>query len=88
MADATEMIRLMRHAADLLDTCKPMANAYEVDRLTASSDTRKDAYLRAAQQVAANGTASTVLRMVAAAMADEPERASVSSEAGTEGRSS
>lgn len=51
MADTAEMLRLMRHAADLLDACDPTTNV---------------------ERVAAITTAKTVLRMVAACMADEP----------------
>ncbi len=51
MANTTEMLRLMRHAANLLDDCEP---GYNLETAVAVS------------------TASVVLRMVAAAMDDEP----------------
>ncbi len=51
MANTTEMLRLMRHAANLLDDCEP---GYNLETAVAVS------------------TASIVLRMVAAAMDDEP----------------
>lgn len=51
MANTTEMLRLMRHAANLLDDCEPGHNL---------------------ETAVAVSTASVVLRMVAAAMDDEP----------------
>ena len=67
MADTTEMRRLMTHAAGLLDDCEPMANATVIHNLG-----DREAMQRVLAEVAAMATASTVLRMVAAAMADDP----------------
>lgn len=80
MADTTEMRRLMTHAADLLDACEPMANADEIRSLSSSFIRKGEAIDRAVAEVAAMVTASTVLRMVAAAMADETERVAVDPE--------
>lgn len=77
MANTTEMLRLMRHAADLLDAQDPM------DVLPENFRQYSDAgdCLRTASAVAvAAGTASAVLRMVAAAMDDEPDRVAVDPE--------
>lgn len=76
MANTTEMISLMRHAADLLAACEPMTNVNEIDRMAAMRAPVSRAYERAAAELAAIATASTVLRMVAAAMDDEPTPAS------------
>lgn len=76
MANTAEMLRLMRHAANLLDACDPLRNAAEVDLIaatTGASGKARDANRRAVAEVAAITTASTVLRMVAAAMDDEME---------------
>ncbi len=67
MADTAEMRRLMTHAADLLDACDPMATIEDVPVHAG----RDEATHRAAAEVAAIATASTVLRMVAAAMVDD-----------------
>lgn len=73
MANTTEMLRLMRHAADLLGACDPTVNAAEAIRLATSGGNRTAINARANAESIAIGTASAVLRMVAAAMDDEPE---------------
>lgn len=72
MANTTNMIRLMTHAADLLDNCDPMTNAKAVIIQSGRDEIRIGAMQRALAETAAIGTASAVLRMVAAAMDDEP----------------
>ncbi len=71
MADTAEMRRLMVHAADLLDACDLAENAEEAVQVAHSSEVRAVIVRQAAQTAVAMGTASTVLRMVAAAMADD-----------------
>lgn len=71
MADTAEMRRLMVHAADLLDACDPTENAEAAIQNSHSSEVRAVIVRQATEQAAAMGTASTVLRMVAAAMADD-----------------
>lgn len=72
MANTVNMIRLMTHAADLLDACDPWADVHVIDQFAATPFTREGARDRAAAEIAAICTAATVLRMVAAAMDDEP----------------
>ncbi len=72
MANTTEMLRLMRHAADLLDACDPGANAAVISERVSDSTARREANRLAVQEAVAIGTASMVLRLVAAAMDDEP----------------
>lgn len=69
MADSAEMIRLMRHTADLLDACDPKINAELLAAYVSPLDAR---YVtrRALAESAAAGMASTVLRMVAACLVD------------------
>ncbi len=71
MADTAEMIRLMRHAAELLDACDPGANAQAIADMSPIADQRSEATHRAVREAAAIGTASMVLRLVAAAMGDD-----------------
>lgn len=73
MADTAEMRRLMLHAADLLDAQDPGANAAMVADYSSLRGKVIEAAERATAQAVANGMASMVLRMVAAAVADEPE---------------
>lgn len=73
MADTAGMLRLMRHAANLLDDCDPMAAAEQIEAITSGRGHYVEAAARAARDVAAIATATTVLRMVAACMADEPQ---------------
>lgn len=73
MANTTEMIRIMRHAAALLDNCDPKANAIVIGSISTISDVKSAAMHRAAAEMVALGTASAVLRMVAAALDDEPD---------------
>lgn len=73
MANTTNMIRLMTHAADLLDACDPMTNTSKVVAQISHPDARIAAVKRATAEVAAIAHASAILRMVAAAMDDEPE---------------
>lgn len=75
MANTVEMLRLIRHAADLLDSCDPTLNAESVAANTHIADVRRDAARRAMAETVAMGTASTVLRMVAACIEDEPAAA-------------
>lgn len=72
MADTTEMIRLIRHAADRLAQEDPTVNAREVRRVSLNGDTIEAAYRRALSETAAITEAIVVLRLVAACMADEP----------------
>jgi hypothetical protein len=72
MANTTEMLRLMRHAADLLDVCDPTTNADEVARLSSLTGVTQAALARAVAETVAMSVASTVLRMIAAAIGDEP----------------
>ncbi len=71
MADTAEMARLMRHAADLLDACDPGVNAQTIADESSIADVRSEATGRAVREAVAIGTASMVLRMVAAAMGDD-----------------
>lgn len=72
MANTAEMLRLMRHAADLLDACDPSENAEALARVSSVSSLKAEATRRATAEAVAIGMASAVLRMVAAAMDDEP----------------
>ena len=72
MANTSAMLRLMRHAADLLDGCEPARNAEAVAANTHVDETRRAAAKRALAETAAISTASAILRMVAACMEDEP----------------
>jgi hypothetical protein len=69
------MLRLMRHAADLLDACDPSHNAEVIANVSSVSSTKAEASQRATAEAVAIGTASAVLRMIAAAMDDEPPAA-------------
>jgi hypothetical protein len=75
MANTTEMLRLMRHAADLLDACEPMDNAEVLGEQSSMRHVYTEAVGRAVAESAAIITASMILRMVAAAMDDEPATA-------------
>ncbi len=66
MANTTEMVRLMRHAADLLDACDPGANAAVISERVPDSTARCEAVERATAEAVAMGLAAMVLRMVAA----------------------
>jgi len=70
VADTTEMLRLMRHAADLLDAQNPLDVLPENFRQYSDAG---DCLRRATAAAVAAGVASTVLRMVAAAMTDQPK---------------
>lgn len=72
MANSIEMLRLMRHAANLLDGCDPADVADIALRAGAGVDDRRFVLDTAVRQAAAIATASAILRMVAAAMDDEP----------------
>lgn len=80
MANTRNMIRLMEHAANLLDACQPWDDINIINRFETSTNTRDLARERAVAEIAAIATASTVLRMVAAAMDDEPTTPSTSEE--------
>jgi hypothetical protein len=79
MANTTEMLRLMRHAADLLDACDPGINGALVAYHVGGTGGREGVERSTAEAVAC-GMASMVLRMVAAAMDDEPEPSPSASE--------
>jgi hypothetical protein len=66
------MLRLMRHAASLLEAVDPHLNATRIASLSVRDDVTKAAFERAAREAVAAGTASAMLRMVAACMEDEP----------------
>ena len=72
MANTTEILRLMRHTADLLDACDPTTNADIVAQLSSLPSAKYEANDRATAETVAISTASMVLRMVAAALDDEP----------------
>jgi hypothetical protein len=80
MANTTEMRRLMCHAADLLDACDPGINGGLV-QYHGGGAMGREAVERAIAEAVAMGMASMVLRMVAAAMDDEPSQGG---EAGSE----
>ena len=73
MADTTEMIRLMRHAADRLAEEEPtVVFAFAEAASRTASPTNQQAAVRDARSYgAASAYAQTVLRMVAACMAEE-----------------
>lgn len=72
MADVNEVLRLMRHAADLLEEqTEPVAAVFGIAMVAGSSDR----YQLAQDQggwAAASGLAQATLRMVAAFMVETP----------------
>jgi hypothetical protein len=72
MANTADMLRLMRHAADLLDAADPTPT-FKAELMKISySDERATVAARLATVTAAMANAKAMLRMVAAAMDDEP----------------
>lgn len=71
MANTTEMLRLMRHAANLLDGCEP-SDIAEIALQAAGADDRRFVIDTTTRQAAAIAMGSAVLRMIAAAIDDEP----------------
>lgn len=86
MANTAEMLRLMRHAADLLDEQDPVLNANAVAYYSSARDEVQKATRRAHAQAVANGVAAATLRMVAAAMDDEPKTETPEPKRGPDGR--
>lgn len=70
MADTTEMIRLMRHAADLLKQADPTPDYADLHDRVGVNHAR--AAKRFAEVVSAMACAEVLLRTIAAAMEDEP----------------
>ena len=74
MSNTPEMVRLMRHAADLLEAAAQAGPALRgaIDAMTYSDDrTRVGALLISSQAAMVNAKAT--LRLLAAAMDDEPD---------------
>ena len=63
----------MRHAADLLEAQDPSANAKVIAELSSVRSVHQAAVGRASAESVAIGVAAATLRMVAAAIDDEPK---------------
>lgn len=74
MASNHDMLRLIRAAADQLDTVDPTRNADAVIMCSPIDGEQLAALRRAAQEQIAIAQAVTVLRMVAAWLDDDPAR--------------
>jgi hypothetical protein len=72
MANTTEMLRLMRHAADRLAEEKPLEPLTRLLNESVNRDNSAKIMRQAASLTSALTLAESVLRMVAAAMDDEP----------------